>query len=306
MESKGVKIAIENKTSNFEETGLCPHGQLPGLCKECLKTEEGQEKQTEIRETARNIGSEIAQKLEKETGIQPYDVLMVLGAGFEKPIETKRKNAGLLDQRGWLINKEFRMRLIAAAQLYLEGRTRLICLTGGPAISEQWKEYPALSQLAKKFLTGKFKIPEKDIILEDQSDATHGNLAYGLRELYKKNTPVSNFAIISSNYHLNRAREMAERTGIKADLLSAESQLLKRSPHYQKFVAHWLECAQSAGLEANEMIKIKDEDYWQRRAALFTTPLNEPVPEVDISQDVAATAKRLAESGAEGVQTSTF
>lgn len=298
---------MESESINPEELGLCPHGQLPGICKECLQSEEGQAKKNEINESAKEIGSEIAKKLETETGIKPYDVLMVLGAGFQKPVK-EEEGVLPLEQKnsGWLMNKEFRMRLISAAQLYLEGRTRTICLTGGPALNEEWKQYGPLADLAKRFLTKKFRIPEKDILEENVSDATHGNLAHGLRELYKHNIPVGSIAILSTNYHLNRAREMAERTGIKADMLPAESQLLKRSPHYRRFVANWLELAQSAGLEANEMVKIKDEKYWERRSALFTTPLNEPVPEIDISQDVATTAKRLSEAGAEGKETNSF
>lgn len=31
-----------------EALGLCPHGRLPGICKECLQTEEGQELSAEI------------------------------------------------------------------------------------------------------------------------------------------------------------------------------------------------------------------------------------------------------------------
>jgi len=72
----------EEKEPNFEELGLCSHAQLPGICKECLKTESGLEKQLEIHESAKGIGNKLANELEEETGIQPYDVTMVLGAGF--------------------------------------------------------------------------------------------------------------------------------------------------------------------------------------------------------------------------------
>lgn len=298
--------SIEQGGIASQDLGLSPEGKLPGIDKKYLETDEGRAKKEEIDESAKNIGSEIARKLEKETGIKPYDVLMILGSGFQEAIKTERENASIMEGRGWLLNKEFRMRLIAGAQLYREGRTRMICLTGGPAISEKWKEYGALADLAKRYLVEKFKIPEKDIILENVSDATHGNLAHGLRKMYQENIPVGSIAILSTNYHLNRAREMANRSGIQADFLPAESQLLKRSPHYGRFVAHWLEYAQRAGLEENEIVKLKDEKYWQERAGVFTTPLNEPVPQVDISQSVAETAARLAKTGAEGVQTNAF
>lgn len=283
---------------SFRETELCLHGKLPGICKECLQTE-GLSSSAEIRERAKKIGSERAkelwQALESE-GKDPkdfiYDVVMVLGAGYREDKEN--------------LNIESRMRLNAAAQLYLEGRVRILCLTGGPAISEKWKDLPPLSQLGKKYLIEKFAIPEKDIILEDQSDATHGNLAFGLREIYQKEIPVGKFAIISTNYHLNRARKMAEQSGIEARLLPAESLLLSRSNHYRRFVERWLEYAQNAGLEQNEVVKLTDEEYWEKRAALFKTPLDQEVPKVDISADVAATAKRLSEAGAEGTQTQAF
>lgn len=103
-------------------------------------------------------------------------MVMVLGAGYREDKEN--------------LNIESRMRLNAAAQLYLEGRVRMLCLTGGSAMSEKWKHLPALSSLGKKYLVKKFGIPEGDIILEDESDATHGNLAHGLRVMYQDNLPV--------------------------------------------------------------------------------------------------------------------
>lgn len=291
---------------SMEPGELCQHGKLPGICEECLKTEEGQEKKAEISEQAKDIGSQIAKKLEKKTGIKPYDVLMVLGAGYSEKKEEKEGADPEKYNPGWMLNYESKLRLNGAAQLYLEGRTRLVCVTGGKAMSEKWKDYPSLAELGKTYLIEKFGIPEKDIIFEDQSDATHGNLAHGLREMYENNIPVGSFAMISSNYHLNRARKMAEESGIEADLLPAESQLLRKSSHYGKFVANWLEYAQSKGLESNEIAKLKDKEYWEDRAGVFKTSLDKPVPEVDVSKSVADTAKRLSEAGAKEVQTDAF
>ncbi len=282
------------------EIGLCPHGRLPGICKECLATDEGKNQQTEIRELAKAIGSEKAKELWKsleDEGKDPkeyiYDMAMVLGAGFREANEH--------------LNKEFRMRLIAAAQMYIEGRVRVICLTGGMG-SEKWQHLGALSEVAKKYLVTKFGIPAEDIILENRSDATHGNLALGLREVYKEDIPVGKFAIISTNYHLNRAREMAKAMGIKTDLVPAESQLLHRSPHYRKFVENWLVKAQNAGMEENEVDKLQDEEYWAERRAVFETPLDQEPPHVDVSATIAKTATKLSQAGGEtkGIQTDAF
>ena len=288
-----------------EAAELCPHGKLPGICEECLKTDEGREKQAEIEDEAKGIGSEIARNLEAETGIQPYDVTMVLGAGFREPITNTQKKAPE-NQSGYLLNFESRMRLNAAAKLYFQGRTRLICVTGGKALSEKWKNYPSLAELGKKYLIEKYSIPEKDIISEDQSDATHGNLAYGLREMYKENIPVGKFAIVSSDYHLRRAKEMAERSGIKADLVPAERELLDASPHYRKYIENWLAKDKQQPLEDNETAKLNDESYWRERSAVFTTPLDEAVPAVDVTKTIAETARRLTEAGVENVQTDAF
>lgn len=284
-----------------ESIGLCPHGRLPGICKECLGTDTSVETQEEIREKAKKIGSSAAKELWnqlEEEGQDPkeyiYDMVMVLGAGFREGKPDK-------------LNIESRMRLNAAAQLYLEGRARMICVTGGPALSEKWKDYGSLADLGKTYLMEKFGIPEGDIILEDRSDATHGNLAYGLREMYQDDLPVGKFAIVSTNYHLNRAREMAKRSGIESDFLPAESLLMRRSKHYHKFVERWLEYAQKAGLEENEVAKLADPKYWDDRAAYFETPLDKEPEKFDVSQSVAETAARLAASGgAEGVQTDAF
>ncbi len=293
-----------NEALSGHESELCPHGKLPGICAECLKTEGGEARRLEIREKAKEIGSskakELWRSLEAE-GKDPkdfiYDVTMVLGAGFRKEEE------GFHSDR---LNIESRMRLNAAAQLYHEGRSRIICVTGGSAMSEEWREYGSLAEVGKKYLMEKFDIPKEDIILEGKSDATHGNLAHGLREMYRESIPVGRFAILSTNYHLNRAREMATRSGIKADLLPAESLLLRASKHYRKFVENWLVYAQNAGMEENEIAKLRDNEYWEKRAAFFETPLDEEVENIDISADVAKTAQRLSEAGAEGVQTGAF
>ncbi len=289
-----------NESCFQEKSSLCAHGKLPGICRECLSTEAGRAKKSEIDSVSREIGSELARNMEAETGICPYDVVMVLGAGY------KEKTGGPDPERqGWMLNKEFRMRLIASAQLYLEGRVRVICLTGGSG-SGKWAEFAPLAQVAKQYLIERFKIPEKDIVLEDQSDATHGNLAYGLREVYHQNIPVGEFAIISTNYHLNRAREMAKMMGIKADFIPAEKKLLDRSPHYQKYVSNWLMHAQSRGLEENEVAKLRDEEYWRERAAVFEAPLDQEAPNIDISKSVAETAARLASAGSTEEQTAAF
>lgn len=300
---------VSEQKSHIPESELCPHGKLHGICQECLKTTEGQSRQEDISLQAKEIGSQTAQELWNELeneGLDPkeyiYDVVMVLGAGFKEAIEGEpgEKN------KGWMLNKESKIRLVAAAQLYLEGRTRVLCLTGGKGVSEQWKDHPSLADLGKKYLIEKFNIPEKDIIIENQSDASHGNLAYGLRELYKSNIPVTKFAMISSGYHLRRADRMANEMGIEASLIPAENELLNRSNHYGRFVREWKKYVDDHGMVGNEDAKLDDQEYWDKRRRLFTTPLDEDVPAVDISADVAATAKRLAESGAEGVQTDAF
>lgn len=281
------------------ESGLCPHGKLPGICQECLQSEAGQISLQEISENAKNIGSIKAQELWKaleSEGMDPkeyiYDVVMVLGAGYREDKDH--------------LNIESRMRLNAAAQLYLEGRTRILCVTGGPALSEKWKELPPLADLGKKYLVEKFGIPEQDIILENVSDATHGNLAHGLREVHKQQIPLGKFGIISTDYHLNRARKMANKMGIKASTIPAESVLLRRSRHYRKFVSQWLQYAQDAGLDENEMAKMADDGYWEERSGVFETPLDQDVPPVDITASVLATAERLTASGGEGIQTDAF
>lgn len=215
----------EKNTPTPEEIGLCVHGQLPEICSVCTKTELGAQTQKEIREEAKSVGSEIAQnlweKLETEGKVKPeemiYDMVMVLGAGYRdrkvdanRPIEQRKAN--------FLLNEEFRMRLNAAAQLYLEGRTRMICTTGGKGITPPWDQYPSLGELGKRYLIEKFNIPEQNIIFEDQSDATHGNLAHGLCLMYRDNLPIGNFGIVSTNYHLNRAREMAKKKWNKISL----------------------------------------------------------------------------------------
>ena len=251
---------MSEKEVDYESLGLCSHGKLPGLCAECLKTEEGRNRQKEVAEKSRNIGSELAKNLERETGIKPYDVVIVLGAGFKEPSPLTNLDRPPSDEgkRGWLLNHESRLRLEAAARLYLEGRARILLLTGGKGISEQWANQPSLAELGKEYLIKAFDIPEEDIEMETQSDATHGNLAYGMRELHQKGLPISSAVVISSEYHVERARRMAEESGILVDVVCAEGQLVGENPHFESYLKNWQDKVYSKKrLDAAEEMKMQ-------------------------------------------------
>jgi len=330
-------MANEKGGLGYEEMGLCPHGRLPGICTECLKTFEGQEKRDRISLEAQYGGSVLAQKLERETDIKPYDVLIVLGAGFKEPaslahLKKLDQSTANSEKRGWLLNYESRFRLNAAAKLYFEGRARVLLLTGGRGVSEQWKNEPSLAELGKKYLIEKFHIPEEDILMETQSDATHGNLAHGLRELHQKGLPVSSVAIISSEYHVERARKMAELSGVETDVISAEGQLIAQDPHFQEFVEyarkrtelepedmtsvrnldinssthldHYLSAWQRKAYDKKSMnvaegMKMEDEKYWRERSLVFTTPLDQEVPPVDIMDIVKKNRETIERASGE-------
>jgi len=101
-------------------------------------------------------------------------------------------------------------RLLHGMQLYHTGRAKKIMLVGGSgSISKpEEKEGPILY----RFLV-KSGIPKNDIIVEPESKNTHEN-AVNSAEILNKKYPNGAFVLITSGYHMPRAKRCFEKAGL--------------------------------------------------------------------------------------------
>jgi uncharacterized SAM-binding protein YcdF (DUF218 family) len=92
-------------------------------------------------------------------------------------------------------------RLMQAIELYKTGRIKKLFFTGGSGslVHRDKKE----SQMVKRFLLS-IGIPEKDIIIEDESNNTHENAQYS-KIILMRNFNSGNYLLITSAFHMRRA-----------------------------------------------------------------------------------------------------
>lgn len=128
------------------------------------------------------------------------DYLIVLGAGVN----------------GTVPSLSLRNRLDAALT-YLQGHPDTVCiLSGGKGDGENITE----AECMFRYLTAA-GIPEQRLIKEEQATSTQENLAYSL--LLVDATDRTRFGVLSSEYHLYRAKLMARDQGIDPIMIPAET-----------------------------------------------------------------------------------
>jgi len=109
-------------------------------------------------------------------------------------------------------------RILHAIRLYKEKKVRKILISGA--------EYDLLGQKlnAERHLASIFLmagIPSEDIIREDKSKNTHENAIFSAKILQKE-FPKQKYILISSAFHLRRAKACFAKAGIEADTFSTD------------------------------------------------------------------------------------
>ncbi|MFC5466506.1 YdcF family protein [Lederbergia graminis] len=108
-----------------------------------------------------------------------------------------------------------RYRLNAALHYAMDNPHVHLILSGGQGSGEQITEAEAM----KRFLID-YGIDEERLIIEDKSTSTYENILFS-----KKLIPDStdSITIITSDYHLARAKKIASNLGLEADVVAAET-----------------------------------------------------------------------------------
>lgn len=101
-------------------------------------------------------------------------------------------------------------RYTAALQMFNAGKIQKIIVSGGSGLLLDTVDKEALF-LKEQFI--KAAVPEKDILVEDQSRNTFENALY-TKQLIKKNQLNSPFVLITSAEHMRRAAAVFQKAGI--------------------------------------------------------------------------------------------
>lgn len=153
-----------------------------------------------------------------------FDAIVVLGAGIKE--KQGRLEPGVAGK----------MRVISAAEALRGGLARILVLAGGRT---KGSAYPSEAWVMKDFLTRRYtreeekfsKIPPQSIILEEDSVDTSSTFENVLR-LARENG-WQRVAVLSSEYHLPRARQLAKNLGLVAKTISAENKLKERDRRFE-------------------------------------------------------------------------
>lgn len=191
-----------------------------------------------------------AEKTVEKEKLQPFDAVIVLGAGiddlqwrkFQGKYGEGKSPRGIKVEKseGWMLGLDAKMRTLAAAQMYLQGLTREIIFTGGKTATkrgietseaEKMKEYAA--HILRREGIEDDEI-EKVIVLEDKATNTIENVANVCNMVDKEPEEYQNLAVLSNKYHLDRSQKLLEKFGLEAQGISAEEKVGERSEKYQK------------------------------------------------------------------------
>lgn len=116
---------------------------------------------------------------------------------------------------------------IDAAFRYLEENPKAKCIvTGG-----QGKDEPCTEALTQKNLLVQRGIAEERIYLEDQSRNTRQNMRYAM-EIAERENLGNAFAVVTQNFHMYRAMQLADSTGITAYSVVADTDPLLFPAYY--------------------------------------------------------------------------
>ena len=88
----------------------------------------------------------------------------------------------------------------------------VVVVSGGQGAGEDISE----AECMRRYLVGR-GVPEGRILLEDRSTSTSENLAFSKQAIEAAGGDASHVAVVSSSYHLYRARRMAAALGMEAD-----------------------------------------------------------------------------------------
>lgn len=109
-------------------------------------------------------------------------------------------------------------RLVKTIKLYKLGKIKKIFISGGSG-SIQYPDFKE-GEIVKKYLVD-IGIPEEDVLYEVKSRNTYENALY-TKEALKNELSDKKFLLITSAYHVKRAKACFDKVGMKTDVFPAD------------------------------------------------------------------------------------
>jgi uncharacterized SAM-binding protein YcdF (DUF218 family) len=133
---------------------------------------------------------------------KPADCILILGAGVDGTVPSLT-----LQKR------------LDAALAYLEVHPEVpVVVSGGQGRNEALSEAAVMAQYLQDH-----GIPETQIYLEDQARNTEENIAYSKARMKEEHLPHETVGVVSSEFHLYRAKKIAQSQGMQAIGIAAQT-----------------------------------------------------------------------------------
>jgi len=186
--------------------------------------------EVDVPETAEGRTPEIGEE-EKH---QPLDAVMVFGIG---PVQPKGEIGHEGKGHAYQLVPEAKLNAIAAATLYLEGKTRKIIFTGGKtgkmslgkdAEGRDIEPHPYPQSEAEqmaRYVVEKFGIPQEAIIVEDKAANTIENISRSLTPIDQNPDQFARLGFLGSHHHVRRIEKMVELFGLEGPTMSSAAVL---------------------------------------------------------------------------------
>lgn len=214
--------------------------------------ESGQFRSDEERQASIEFGKakEKERSVEQEK-LKPFDAVIVLGGGMKEsmrktfqqkyPEEISPRGVKIEKSIGTMLTFDTKMRTIAAAEMYLNGLTKKLIFSEGMPTDKDTTESGAakMKSYAQDILERagiSREESDKAIILEDKAANTIENIANVCNIIDQNPEEYENLAVLSNQYHLERAQKLLGKFGIEAKGVSAEERMPNLSDKYQKVI----------------------------------------------------------------------
>ncbi|WP_223808839.1 YdcF family protein [Rufibacter hautae] len=118
-------------------------------------------------------------------------------------------------------------RILDAIQLYKMGKLKKILISGGSGAIKDVERTEASNLQQTALYAG---VPAGDILVEERSRNTHENARF-TKELLQNQPQLKKFLLITSAFHMRRAKGCFEKVGLKTDTFPVDFQTHDRSFH---------------------------------------------------------------------------
>lgn len=160
-----------------------------------------------------------AQKTSRESigqkeaiGHKPFEALVVLGKNWNQQRINEANQTHLYrDEPEFLLSRDSILSTIAAAELYIQGKTKRIIFSTGQTLEGLPSEAKAMRDHLRKFYVEE-EIPDDAITLEDISIDTAGNAEHTARLL--EGIDPKDVGLLTVGYHGKRSKRLFRNFGI--------------------------------------------------------------------------------------------